>query len=91
MLFRSSTAHLRLMKKLIEFLFSGCWHEWETIYSLEDERTKPYLDVLEEKSYTKVSILKCKKCGRLSTHKEEDYKTCEVYVKKFEPSLRLVK
>ena len=19
------------MKKLIEFLFSGCWHEWETI------------------------------------------------------------
>ena len=44
------------MKKLIQFLLSGCWHEWEII----KER-----DLVDERGAV-IGVaynLKCKKCG----------------------------
>jgi hypothetical protein len=49
------------MKRLIEFLFSGCFHEWGII-----EKLRYYKDdkeVLNSISY----VLQCKKCGNIKT------------------------
>ena len=49
------------MKKLIEFIRSGCWHEWETIKEVRLER------IYDEgtKDTGAKYILRCKKCGEV--------------------------
>jgi hypothetical protein len=62
------------MKKLLEFLLTGCFHEWE----IEDKKkvfhhdAKPE-DVLIGKHFPVGSkyTLRCKKCGEMKTY--EDY------------------
>jgi len=60
------------MKRLLEFLWSGCWHEWETEsickildsskgVTLEDVATGKFLPI--GRKY----VLRCKKCGELKT------------------------
>lgn len=61
------------MKKLLEFLFSGCWHVWEikiktTVYGSKDldENIRSGKAVPIGNKYT----LQCKKCGEMKTFKE---------------------
>ena len=56
------------MRKLLEFLWSGCWHEWETesIINIVDSGPKVTLeDVAAGKVLPigKKYLLRCKKCG----------------------------
>jgi len=57
------------MKRLLEFLLTGCFHEWETI-----DETKVYFNFKGDKEkelpvgykYT----LRCKKCGEMKSYKD---------------------
>ena len=58
------------MKKLLEFLWSGCWHEWQTesitkVFSNADKTE----DILSGKEIPigKKYVLRCKKCGELKS------------------------
>lgn len=61
------------MKKLLEFLFDGCWHVWEiktttTVYGSTDtnEDIRSGKAVPIGKKYT----LQCKKCGEMKSFHE---------------------
>ena len=57
------------MKKLIQFLFSGCWHEWETIDNKLCYNLTTYASGNTNRSEYVVYTLRCKKCGEIkSTH-----------------------
>lgn len=43
------------MKKLIEFLWSGCWHKWETIETLSVTH--------KERPIGRAMMCKCTRCG----------------------------
>lgn len=55
------------MKKLIEFLFSGCWHEWETIKEVKYTTTTKYVDGRSREDVYTVYTLRCKKCGEITS------------------------
>lgn len=53
--------------KLLEFLWSGCFHEWETIEEKKMEHHVIYNSGKETKTdYTKYT-LRCKKCGNIKS------------------------
>lgn len=55
------------MKKLLEFLLTGCFHEWETISKsivYYDYKGTPEKELPIGYKYT----LRCKKCGELKTY-----------------------
>ncbi len=55
------------MKKLLEFLLTGCFHEWEII-----SKTPVYWEGdLEKLPIGHKYTLRCKKCGEMKTY--EDY------------------
>lgn len=43
------------MKKLIDFLWSGCWHKWETIETLRVTYDGAFIG--------RAMMCKCTKCG----------------------------
>lgn len=49
------------MIRLLQFLWSGCWHEWEVIKEARLEWTD---DFGSEGTCTRY-ILQCKKCGNI--------------------------
>jgi hypothetical protein len=55
------------MKKLIEFLFSGCWHEWETIDTQLWENILTFASDCKIKEQYRVYTLRCKKCGEIKS------------------------
>lgn len=53
------------MKKLFEFLWSGCFHEWDTIKEQDMVENLTYQSGKSTRSeYTKYT-LRCKKCGNI--------------------------
>ena len=57
------------MKKLIEFMFSGCWHEWETIDEQKCWQKLTYDSGHTKKWVIMVYTLRCKKCGEIKSTK----------------------
>ena len=58
------------MKKLIEFLFSGCWHEWETIDKEKFSQKLTCYNTGNTKNWQlMVYTLRCKKCGEIKSTK----------------------
>jgi hypothetical protein len=55
------------MKKLIEFLFSGCWHEWETIDVKKYRQSLTYDSGRSKECDVMVYTLRCKKCGEIKS------------------------
>jgi len=53
------------MKRLIEFLFSGCWHEWEIIREANVDWSDDFGSYGTYRKYD----LRCIKCGNLKTYK----------------------
>ena len=59
------------MKKLLEFLLTGCFHEWEieSKKKIVEVGVKPE-DILTEKRFP-IGLkytLRCKKCGEMKTY-----------------------
>lgn len=58
------------MKRLLEFLWSGCWHEWETesMCKIFDSGSKG-IDIVSGTTLPigRKYVLRCKKCGELKT------------------------
>lgn len=52
------------MKKLFEFLWSGCWHEWK-IEAIAQVFDSVEIKIPIGKKYT----LRCKKCGEMKIFK----------------------
>lgn len=58
------------MKKLIEFLFYGCWHEWETIDVKKYRQKLTYYSTNSEiNTDVMVYTLRCKNCGEIKSTK----------------------
>ena len=59
------------MKKLLEFLLEGCWHQWETVKEIDTEvkvwrgATDNIVGKYNELTY----VLRCSKCGTISQRK----------------------
>ena len=61
------------MIKLLQFLWSGCFHEWETIKErdMKSTRSLTYLsgkELTDENNYIEYT-LRCKKCGEIKSGK----------------------
>lgn len=59
------------MMKLLEFLFIGCWHQWETINEKEMVKTQTQSltngkENTYKKEYTQYT-LRCKNCGEIKS------------------------
>jgi len=59
------------MIRLLQFLWSGCFHEWETIKerSMTSTHNLTYAsgkELTDEKNYTEYT-LRCKKCGEIKS------------------------
>ena len=52
------------MKRLIEFLLTGCWHEWEII---REAKLNWSNDFGEHGTGTRY-VMRCNKCGNLKTY-----------------------
>ena len=52
------------MIRLLQFLWSGCWHEWEVIQTVKLNWSD---DFGGEGTCTRYN-LQCKKCGNIKTH-----------------------
>ena len=59
------------MKKLLEFLFEGCWHLWEKVEEQETIHREyhEYSDKPINQYNVKTYILQCKKCGEMHNYK----------------------
>lgn len=55
------------MKRLLEFLLNGCFHEWK-IYKTKDVYDRNDGQLTEYPIGEKI-ILRCEKCGELKTYK----------------------
>lgn len=57
------------MKKLFEFLISGCWHQWHIIdekYIIDmDKYDTEIIRESDAVPWDKKYVLQCKKCGNL--------------------------
>jgi hypothetical protein len=56
------------MKRLIIFLLSGCWHEWETI-EVKPSRLTLIRGEHEQVKNSTVYTLRCKHCGEITKRK----------------------
>lgn len=52
------------MKRLIEFLLTGCWHEWEIIREYRLDWSGDFGDSGTCSRF----VLRCKKCGNLKKY-----------------------
>ena len=55
------------MIRLIQFLFSGCFHQWEVINRQRTDNDFNFYDLILSSGTADTYTLRCKKCGAMKT------------------------